>query len=87
MTLAFFLMTVAACCVLYLTHRNQGWLARPLAATPWRMAGAFGLLMALALGLREFSTVTATFAWLASAMLTFSLLPFGTLLLSNKDRA
>lgn len=83
MAILFYLLTLAACAVLYLSHRHQGWLAQPLPAAPARVIGGLLLLAALACGLHYFSVVAALFAWLAMAMLGFSLLPFLSLLISE----
>ena len=85
MILLFFMLILAACSVLYLSHRHQGCLPQPLAAKPWRPIGWLLLLLALACGLRTFSVITAVFAWLTIAMLVFSVLPFFSLLV-NKNR-
>jgi len=79
LTVLYLISHLGGCAVLYLTHRHQGWLARPLAA-PWRGAGALALLLALILSLRTYSAPTALFLWSVLAMLAFSLLPFATLL-------
>lgn len=79
MLILFPAMTVGACALLYLSHRHQGWLARPLAPA-WRLAGLALLALALACGLRRFSAASAIFAWLVLAMLAFSLMPFLALL-------
>ena len=85
MTLLFFILILAGCSVLYLSHRHQGCLPQALASKPWRPIGWLLLLLALACGLRTFSAITAVFAWLTIAMLAFSVLPFFSLLL-NKNR-
>ncbi|MDC8758406.1 hypothetical protein [Janthinobacterium fluminis] len=86
MTILFVVLILAACCLLYLSHRHQGWLAQPLAARPWRWVGLLLLLLALACGLRSFSTIAAVFAWLAIPMLVFSVLPFFSLLIQRGRR-
>jgi hypothetical protein len=75
-----FLLTLAGCSLLYLSHRHQGWLRQPLAAVPARIAGAAGLLLALLCAALSFSPLTAFFAWLVMQMLIFGLLPFLSLL-------
>lgn len=86
MSTLFFVSTWLACAVLYLSHRHQGWLARPLAATPWRAAGVALLLLALGCGLAAFSAITAVFGWLMLQMLAFSVLPFFSLLIKRTRR-
>lgn len=75
----FLLLDIAGCCLLYLSHRHQGWLAQPIgplgAAT-----GALALLLALAAACAVLSPLAAVFAWIVVSMLAFSLLPFATLL-------
>lgn len=83
MTILFFVLTLAGCGLLYLSHRHQGWLARPLATRPWRRAGLVLLLLALADGLLCFSALAALCAWLATLMLGFGLLPFFSLLMAK----
>ncbi|XLZ69915.1 hypothetical protein ABT364_25840 [Massilia sp. SR12] len=75
----FLLLDIAGCCLLYLSHRHQGWLAQPigpLGAT----TGALALLLALAAACAVLSPLAAVCAWLVLSMLVFSLLPFGSLL-------
>ena len=86
MIILFVISILAACSLLYLSHRHQGWLAQPLAVKPWRLIGFLLLLLALVCGLRCFSTIAAVFAWLAIAMLVFSLLPFFSLLIKRSGR-
>ncbi|MYM95249.1 hypothetical protein [Duganella vulcania] len=74
------LLTVAACVLLYLSHRHQGWLRQPLPAWPARASGAGLLLLALACGLSYYSPLTAVCAWLMVQMLAFSTLPLLSLL-------
>ena len=82
----FLLSHLGGCAVLYLTHRHQGWLARPLGGL-WRLAGALALLLALALSLRLYAAPAALFLWSVLAMLAFSLLPFVTPLLPERRHA
>ena len=77
---------LGGCAVLYLTHRHQGWLARPL-GTLWRIPGVLALLLALGLALRLYAAPAALFLWSVFAMLAFSLLPFATLLLTERRHA
>lgn len=86
MSTLFFLFNLAGCCLLYLSHRHQGWLAQPLAPVPARAGGVLVLLLSLACGLATFSAITALFAWLAAAMLVFSLLPFLSLMIKRSKR-
>ncbi len=63
----FFLLAVLGCGLLYLSHRHQGWLKRPLDPMPARGLGVFLLLLSLALGLLSLSIVTAISAgWRSS---------------------
>ena len=82
----FFILALLGCSLLYLSHRHQGWLARPLDLLPARGLGVFLLGLSLALGLLNFSTITAIFAWLAIIMLAFSLLPFISLIIRRIRR-
>jgi hypothetical protein len=82
----FFVLTWLACAILYLSHRHQGWLAQPLAATPWRAVGVVLLLLALGCGLAAFSAITAVFGWLMLLMLAFSVLPFFSLWIKRMRR-
>lgn len=82
----FLLSHLGGCAALYLTHRHQGWLARPLGGL-WRLAGALALLLALALSLRLYAAPAALFLWSVLAMLAFSLLPFVTPLLPERRHA
>jgi hypothetical protein len=81
----FYVLTLLGCAVLYLSHRRQGWLKQALPAAPTRAVGGLLLLAALVCGLRAFSLVAALFAWIAVAMLGFSLLPFLSLLIPKED--
>ena len=83
MTSLFFLLAVLGCGLLYLSHRHQGWLKRPLDPMPARGLGVFLLLLSLALGLLSLSAVTAIFGWMAIVMLAFSLLPFVSLIVKR----
>lgn len=85
-TIFFFVLTLAGCGLLYMSHRHQGWLARPLATRPWRRAGLVLLLLALADGLLCFSTLTAVCAWLTTLMVGFGVLPFFSLLITKVRR-
>ena len=75
-----FVLTLAGCCLLYLSHRHQGWLRQPLPAVPARTGGGLLLLLALLCAHFCFHPLTALFAWLAMQMLVFGLLPFFSLL-------
>lgn len=80
-----FLLVLAGCSLLYLSHRNQAWLVQPLPARPARALGAVALLLALLCAGLAFSLLTALFAWLALLMLCCSLLPFLSLLRRPHD--
>lgn len=82
----FLLLDLAGCCLLYLSHRHQGWLAQPLPAAPARAGGVLALLLSLCCALAVFSVITALFAWLAAAMLAISLLPFFSLMIKRSKR-
>jgi hypothetical protein len=75
----FLLLDIAGCCLLYLGHRHQGWLARPIGPLG-AAAGALALLLALACACIALSPLAALFAWIVVSMLAFSLLPFAALL-------
>ena len=79
----FLFLDVAGCCLLYLSHRHQGWLARPL-GRGGALAGALVLLLALAAAWRVLSPLAALFAWCVVAMLSCSLLPYGALLKARR---
>lgn len=79
----FVLLTLAACCLLYLSHRHQGWLAQPLppaVARPVRAAGFALLALALLCSWWSFAPLAAVFAWMVLSMMVFSVLPFTALL-------
>ncbi len=75
----FLLLDLAGCCLLYLSHRHQGWLAQPIGPLG-AAAGALALLLALAAACLTLSPLAAVFAWTVVSMLAFSLLPFASLL-------
>lgn len=75
----FLLLDIAGCCLLYLGHRHQGWLAQPLGPLG-TAAGVLALLLALAAACSALSPLAAVFAWIVVSMLAFSLLPFASLL-------
>ncbi|WP_028104738.1 hypothetical protein [Pseudoduganella violaceinigra] len=75
----FLILNIAGCCLLYLSHRHQGWLAQPIGPLG-AAGGAAALLLALAAACFALSPLAAVFAWLAVSMLAFSLLPFASLL-------
>ena len=75
----FLLLDIAGCCLLYLGHCHQGWLAQPIGPLGVA-AGALALLLALAAACIALSPLAAVFAWIVVSMLAFSLLPFGSLL-------
>jgi hypothetical protein len=77
--IAFLLLDVAGCCLLYLSHRHQGWLARPLGRRG-ALAGAVLLVLALVAAWRVLSPLAAVLAWCVVAMLSWSLLPYAGLL-------
>jgi hypothetical protein len=77
----FFLLQLGGCCLLYLTHRHQGWRQSSLVPSPWRWAGLLSTALALSCALRTMSGATALFAWLLVGMLAFSILPFFSLIL------
>jgi hypothetical protein len=86
LTVLYLMFHLGGCAVLYLTHRHQGWLARPLGSL-WRIPGVLALLLALGLALRLYAAPAALFLWSVLAMLAFSLLPFVTLLLPERRHA
>jgi hypothetical protein len=86
MTIVFLLLTFAGCCLLYLSHRHQGWLPVPLPQLPARTAGGLALLLSPVAGLYSFSVPAMVFAWLAIVTLAFSLLPFVSLLIKSLRR-
>jgi len=86
MTALFLSCHLGGCTALYLTHRHQGWLARPLGAL-WRIPGVLALLLALGLALRQYAAPAALFLSSVLAMLAFSLLPFVTLLQPERRHA
>lgn len=65
--------------LLYLSHRHQGWLARPLSA-PWARFGALLLLASLLAGCTLYPLNTTICAFLVGLMLVWGLLPFVPLL-------
>lgn len=69
--MVFFVLTLVACCVLYLGHPQQSFLRRPLPLLPWRPLGSMLLGAGLVCALNAFSPVTAVGAWLATLMLAF----------------
>jgi len=75
----FLLLDLAGCCLLYLGHRHQGWLAQPVGPLGVA-AGALALLLALAAACIALSQLAAVLAWIVVSMLAFSLLPFASLL-------
>lgn len=83
MNIVFLLLTLIATVLLYLTHPHQGWLAQPLSAKPWRYLALALAALALVIALYSFSTITAIFAWLTINLLSFSLLPFFSLLIKR----
>lgn len=86
MTVLFVVLILAACALLYLSHRHQGWLAQPLPSKPWRALGALLLLAALACAFLCFSALTAVLVWLTMPMLVFGILPFFSLLIPRGER-
>lgn len=83
MTALFLACHLGGCTVLYLTHRHQGWCARPL-GTRWRIPGVLAVLLALVLALRLYAAPAALFQWSVMALLAFGLLPFVSLLLPER---
>ncbi|MGW8394222.1 hypothetical protein [Pseudoduganella sp. HUAS MS19] len=75
----FLLLDIAGCCLLYLSHRHQGWLAQPIGPLG-AAAGVLALLLALASACIALTPLAAAFAWTVTSMLVFSLLPFASLL-------
>lgn len=73
-------LTVLGCVLLYLSHRNQRWLARPLPAFPWRLAGVVAVFTGLLVSVSYLPVNSALFAWLVLMMLMIGLLPFAPLL-------
>jgi nicotinamide riboside transporter PnuC len=86
MIFLFFSLTLLACSLLYLSHKHQRCLVQPLSVRPWRTIAVLILILALFCATQAFSMATAIFAWLASIMLIFSLLPFISLLLKGNSR-
>jgi len=86
MNIVFLLLCVSACSLLYASHTHQGLLPRPLAAQPWRAIGCALLALSLMSALQCFSTITAICTWLATILLSFSLLPFASLLIKKNQR-
>lgn len=86
MTVLYLMSLLGGCAVLYLTHRHQGWRARPLGSL-WRIPGVLALLLALGVALRLYAAPAALFLSSVLAMLAFSLLPFVTLLLPERRHA
>jgi hypothetical protein len=80
-----FLLAMAGCSLLYLSHRNQAWLPRPLPARLTRALGGLGLGLALLCAGLSFSPLTALLVWLALLMLGLGLLPFLSLLRRPHD--
>ncbi|HWV16354.1 MAG TPA: hypothetical protein VN030_13055 [Cellvibrio sp.] len=79
MSLLFFLLTLAACCLFYLSLPQQRWLPQP-GSRYLRWIAVFLLMVALLVGFRYFSIGTSIFALLAIIILLLSLLPFTSLL-------
>ncbi|MFT4047569.1 MAG: hypothetical protein QM661_12865 [Solimonas sp.] len=76
----FFGTLVFAAALLYLTHPQQRWRARPLPVRPWRALGALLLIAAFAAGASVYAPLTLAFAGIALLMLVWAALPFASLL-------
>ena len=83
MNLVFVLVTLVATGLLYLSHPHQGWRDEPLPARPWRYISLLLLALGLIAALYSFTTITAIFAWLTINLLSFSLLPFFSLIIKK----
>jgi uncharacterized membrane protein len=67
----FFVLTLVACCMLYLSHPRQAFLRRSLPLLPWRPIGSMLLGAGLVCAFNAFSALTAVCAWLATLLLAF----------------
>ncbi len=77
------IMLTLGCCLLYLSNKNQGWLAEAMSSRPWRIMGWIFIFSALIGWLKVLNTSTALFTWMVSLMLIFGVLPFISLLLNR----
>lgn len=84
MSILFFLLTLTASVLMYLSHRHQAWLTKALPAKPVLVIASLLMALALYCGWQAFSIATAIFAWLVITMLFLGLLPFFSLLKKKK---
>lgn len=85
LTLLLFVLTLLGCSLLYLSHRHQAWLRRPLPALPARAGGVLLLALALVCANACFHPLAALMVWLMLQMLMFSLLPLFSLLRTRNE--
>jgi drug/metabolite transporter (DMT)-like permease len=86
MNIIFLVITLIATVLLYASHPHQGLLSQPLAIKPWRYLGALLLVLGLLFACWIFSTITAVFTWITISLLSFSVLPFLSLLIKKKNQ-
>jgi len=80
MAALFLLMTLLGCVLLYLSHPNQRFLAKPLPVISGRWPGVALVLAGLLVAVSYLPVNAAMFAWLVIMMLVIGLLPFAFLL-------
>ncbi|MAS26022.1 MAG: hypothetical protein CMI08_13455 [Oceanospirillaceae bacterium] len=80
MAALFLIMTLLGCVLLYLSHPNQRWLARPLPVIGGRWSGLVLVITGLLVAISYLPVNAALFAWLVMMMLVIGLLPFAFLL-------
>jgi hypothetical protein len=80
MPILFLILTIAACSALYLSHRHQCLLPRPLPLAACWLAYVVLQFSAFLIATSDWDWLTLMFAWLLISMFSFSLMPFVRLL-------
>ncbi len=84
-TIIFLFCIISANLLIYLCHRNQAYLEKPLPALPWLVCAGLVHLHAFFAAYTYLSPLAACFIYLIVCMLSLSLIPFISLVIKRKS--